>query len=182
MRNSAPDSESAASWGERVVTVHRLNCLNVKRDGFVGESVAGIDQSGNVVVTFLSWGSPPGENPSDPARRLLVLSQPLRDASSLLIAGFALHEAHEVIYSGTHMLPGVATSGPLPTVCTIGARRSTDETVTRTATIHTYSPDNITIDDDKPSTLDGVGSLRQAHVKQLQRWVSSLLPGLDVKH
>lgn len=173
---------TTANWRDSVATVHRLNCTNVCRDGFLGESVVGLNNEGRVTVTYLSEDVPNPSEYSDPKRQLLVVNQPLADLSALLVAGLMLHHAAVAIWSGTHILPSASRAGVLPAICTIAAHRASGETIAHVAEVRAYSPSVITIEDTPVGEYTGgdVISIRERQVREMTQWVSSLVPAMDV--
>lgn len=163
--------------------VHQLGCLHTSRDGFIGESLTGMGDSGEQVCVFTTLDVENPSEVSDPHRRFLVVNQPLEEMSTFLLAGLALHQARAVVWQGTRIVPAGEDGLVLPAICTVGVVRGAGgNEYGRMSLVRSYGRSGVQISDEpvEMSRGDSVVSMRDAQMQRIARWVASLVPGLDV--
>lgn len=178
---------TAETFAPIVDAVHQLGCVHTSRDGFISESVTGLGADGEQVLSVVSQDVANPSRVSYPHRRLLVVNQPLEEATAFLLAGLALHQAQAVLWQGARILPAGSKGGVLPAVCTVGVLRGEGTMQARLAVVHSYGSSGVHIDDEPVQVGDvhgggaaGVPTMRDAYVRRVARWVASLVPSVDV--
>jgi len=184
---------SRDAFVETVEAVHRLGCVHTSRDGFVSESVTGLDGEGRQVLAVTTQDVEEPSRFSDPRRGFLVVNQPLEEVSAFLTAGLALHQAQVVLWQGSRIVPSAAARGVLPGVCTVGVMRAGVGGVQRQArvsVVRSYGREGVLIESEEVD-VDGftgrgagagekVSALRDRQFRRVALWLESLIPSLDV--